>query len=251
MDAIVQFDIPKHTSWFVHRIGRAGRNGEAGESLAIFTKQEEAYPEFLSKHENIELKENPIVKKLTEDGADKIRKKIVKQASTEREFLELGSVAFVAMLNAYLSHDSQIVAKLWDQDIGELANAYGLLRIPKCNETRKSDVSNFKNPEIETKDIPYKDIQKELDRQKKLSNPREKLTKEGKMKLFESKRKNKKDKNKKEGEAETKETKVVKIQKRKKKLDEWEELQTGQRLLKKFKKGKISKEELDDAMDEI
>ncbi|KAE9554285.1 hypothetical protein FO519_002519 [Halicephalobus sp. NKZ332] len=182
VDSIVQFDIPKHTSWFIHRIGRAGRNGEAGESIAIFTKQEEAYPEFLSKHEKIELKENSIIKKLTEDGAEKIRKKIIKQASTEREFLELGSVAFVAMLNAYLSHDSQIVAKLWDQDIGGLANAYGLLRIPKCNETRKFDLASFKNPEIETKNIPYKDIQKETERQEKLQNP-QKLTKEKKMAL--------------------------------------------------------------------
>lgn len=247
IDAVVQFDIPKHSSSFVHRIGRAGRNNEPGESLAIYTKQEEAYPEFLSKHENISLKPNSIVKSCDDAGAEKCRQKIIKKASEEREFLELGSVAFVAMINAYLTHDSQIVAKLWDQDIGALGNSYGLLKIPKTNETRKMDASEFKDPEIDTKNIPYKDAKREEQRQEKLKMPHTKLDKEMKKKMFESKRKHRNIS--KDGEDTN--DKDVKPKTKKRKLDEWEELQQSNRLMKKFKKGKMSKEALDEAMDDI
>ena len=264
VDIVVQFDLPKHSSWFVHRIGRAGRIGKAGQSILFLTTEEEAYAEFLEKHENIKLSKSTVLDHLTEEDAEKTRKKIVKLASTEREFLELGTNAYVAMISAYLSHDCQIVCKVWgmfiviflllhslivyftDLDMGNLANAFGLLRMPKISETKKVDISTFQRVDIETSSIPYKDKENEAARQKKLS------LQEGRRPRIQSKgrrRKHRSDKNGEVGDEEENE-KPTKPLKRKK-LSEWDELQTEQRLLKKYKKGKLNADELNEAMDEL
>jgi ATP-dependent RNA helicase DDX55/SPB4 len=235
VDIVIQFDIPKHSSWFVHRIGRAGRIGKAGNSILLLTPEEEAYAEFLEKHENIKLTKTSILDNLIEQDVEKTRQKIVKLASTEREFLELGTNAFVAMINAYLSHDCQIVCKVWDLDVANLANAFGLVRMPKINEIKKLDINNFQRVDIETSTIPYKDKENEAARQKKLA------AQEGYRPRFQTKgkrRKHRSDKeshgNDEEGEAETH------APQKRKKMNDWEELQTDQRLLKKYKKDAAS-----------
>ena len=86
----------------------------------------------------------------------KTRNKIVKLASTDWEFPELGTNAFVAMINVYLSYDCQIVCKVGGMfyffvytifssyafslvlDIGNFANVFGLVRMPKNSEIKKS-----------------------------------------------------------------------------------------------------------------
>uniref|UniRef100_A0AC34FAP8 ATP-dependent RNA helicase n=1 Tax=Panagrolaimus sp. ES5 TaxID=591445 RepID=A0AC34FAP8_9BILA len=249
VDIVIQFDLPKYSSWFVHRIGRAGRIGKAGASILLLTPEEEAYAEFLENHENIKLTKSDHLDDIAEKDVEKTRNKIVKLASTEREFLELGTNAFVAMINAYLSHDCQIVCKVWDLDIGNLANAFGLVRMPKISEIKKVDISNFQRVDIETSSIPYKNQENEAVRQEKLAGQ------EGRRPRFQTKGKRRKHRSDKDtmtnldGE-ENVEDEKAKPQKRRK-MNEWEELQTEQRLLKNFKKGKLSKDQLNDAMDEI
>jgi ATP-dependent RNA helicase DDX55/SPB4 len=156
------------------------------------------------------------------------------------------------MINAYLSHDCQIVCKVWDLDIGNLANAFGLVRMPKISEIKKVDISNFQRVDIETSSIPYKDEENEAARQEKLAGQ------EGRRPRFQTKGKRRKHRSDKESAAanfdgqenDGDKNEKAKPQKRKK-MNEWEELQTEQRLLKKFKKGKLSKDQLNDAMDEI
>uniref|UniRef100_A0A914Z1X4 ATP-dependent RNA helicase n=1 Tax=Panagrolaimus superbus TaxID=310955 RepID=A0A914Z1X4_9BILA len=192
VDIVIQFDLPKYSSWFVHRIGRAGRIGKAGASILLLTPEEEAYAEFLENHENIKLTKSDLLDCISDKDVEKTRNKIVKLASTEREFLELGTNAFVAMINAYLSHDCQIVCKVWDLDIGNLANAFGLVRMPKISEIKKVDISTFQRVDIETSSIPYKDAENEAVRQEKLANQ------EGRRPRFQTKGKRRKHRSDKE-----------------------------------------------------
>uniref|UniRef100_A0A7E4VIG3 ATP-dependent RNA helicase n=1 Tax=Panagrellus redivivus TaxID=6233 RepID=A0A7E4VIG3_PANRE len=254
VDAVVQFDIPKHSSWFVHRSGRAGRNNHIGESILLLTPAEEAYAEFLLTHEKVAIERTHIFDKVLNDAnADVLRQKITSKASEEREFLELGTSAFVAMLNAYLSHDCQIVCRVKDLDIGALGNAYGLVRLPKFAETKTANVKAFKRVDIETSKIPYLDATREAERQKKLKSqegtkkPRQTSTPAGQRRGKNVTKTPIPDENAGEDGSELKKT----APKRKKKLSEWEELQSEDRLLKKFKKGKINRQEMEAAIDDL
>lgn len=76
IDWVVQYDIPKHSSWFVHRSGRTARSGKAGQALLMLTNEEEAYAEFIKNYEHIGFKKLEIGGLSKEAGVemrDKIR----------------------------------------------------------------------------------------------------------------------------------------------------------------------------------
>uniref|UniRef100_A0A914C373 ATP-dependent RNA helicase n=2 Tax=Acrobeloides nanus TaxID=290746 RepID=A0A914C373_9BILA len=233
IDWVVQFDIPKHSSWFVHRSGRSGRAGRLGQAVVFLTHEESAYAKFLETHEKISFNELKI-KGLTEEAAKKIRAKVIEIASSDREILELGTRAFVSFIQAYSKHDSQIVCKLKDLDIIGLAHSYGLLRIPIMLELKSFKLGTFKRTDIETSKISFKDPKRELERQKNLTERQNPVPAEKKPQKAKSEKIEKE--------------KISKKRKRKQK-SEWEELQEADRLLKKFKKGKLSKEEVNKLMD--
>ncbi|KHJ80626.1 hypothetical protein OESDEN_19697 [Oesophagostomum dentatum] len=58
IDWVVQFEIPKLSSWFVHRSGRTARCGREGNALLVITPQQTAYIEYLNKHEKVNLSVN-------------------------------------------------------------------------------------------------------------------------------------------------------------------------------------------------
>ncbi|VDN19420.1 unnamed protein product, partial [Cylicostephanus goldi] len=57
IDWVLQFEIPKLSSWFVHRSGRTARCGRDGNALLVITPQQTAYIDYLRKHEQVELKQ--------------------------------------------------------------------------------------------------------------------------------------------------------------------------------------------------
>lgn len=136
-----------------------------------------------------------------------------------------------------------------DLDIVGLAHSYGLLRIPIMPELNSFKLGTFKRTDIETSKIAFKDPKRELERQKNLTErqnpvPTEKVSPRDyfmiNSPIFQKPQKSKSEKIEKE--------KISKKRKRKQK-SEWEELQEADRLLKKFKKGKLSKEEVNKLMD--
>uniref|UniRef100_A0A8R1Y1K8 ATP-dependent RNA helicase n=1 Tax=Onchocerca volvulus TaxID=6282 RepID=A0A8R1Y1K8_ONCVO len=168
IDWVVQFDVPKQTSWFVHRAGRSARCGKVGNNVLFLTPEETAYIEFIEKYEKVSLTEMKINLKENDDGAEQMRQQIVEMASKEREILESGTRAFMSFVESYVRHDCNVVCSYKDLDIIGYGHTYGLLRLPRMKEFHHSDLSDFKRSDLNTSEIPYKNAEKEKRRQEKL-----------------------------------------------------------------------------------
>jgi ATP-dependent RNA helicase DDX55/SPB4 len=170
-----------------------------------------------------------------------------------RKILELGSSAFVSLIEAYNRHDCQIVCKVkgmidiilfdflssnLDLNIAGLANAFGLLRMPRIRELNgRKDLSEFRpRMDVKTGEIKFKDPKMEAKRQMKIQG--------GSKQIKEENATN-------EMEVEEEEEEIKQPKKNKRKLSEWEQLQREEHMIKKFKKGKLSKEQLNDGLDQF
>lgn len=146
--------------------------------------------------------------------------------------MENGTRAFVSFVEAYGKHDCQIVCCLRLLDLAGIAHSFGILRIPQMRELNygKHDFKRFKNIDIKTSTIAFKDLKMEKARQDKI-------------KIKKQVNKNKPNEIEKEN-FEDEDEELSRKRKKRSKLSEWEELQQEDRFLKKFKAGKITKEQL-------
>lgn len=165
-------------------------------------------------------------------------------ALADRAVFEKGMRAFVSHVQAYAKHECSLIFRLKDLDFAALARGFALLRMPKMPELRGKQFADFVPVDINTDTIPFKDKMREKQRQKLLEQQRrEKTENEGRRKFIKnkawSKQKAKKKKKKKMNEK----------RKREEGSDiedeDMEELLNDTRLLKKFKKGKITEEEFE------
>ncbi|VDK79657.1 unnamed protein product [Litomosoides sigmodontis] len=237
IDWVVQFDVPKQTSWFVHRAGRSARCGKVGNNVLFLTPEETAYIEFIEKYEKVSLVEMEANLKENDGEAEQIRQHIVEMASKEREILESGTRAFMSFVESYVRHDCNVVCSFKDLDVTGYGHAYGLLRLPRMKEFHYSDLSEFKRSELNTSEIPYKNVEKEKQRQDKLLLLRtedKSVKKAGRAKKERSDiRQTFKKSAKKRRHSETKEN---------------DDLGSNFSLLKKLKKGRLKKREYDELM---
>jgi len=233
IDWVVQFDLPRRSELFLHRTGRSGRNGRIGRSLIILTREELQYLDFIQSHEGVNLEEWKIdhlnLKKATE-----LRSKIQDLAIDDRMILEMGSRAFVSYVEAYSRHDcSQIVCRFRDLDIVGIAHSFGLIRLPRMVELDGLDcLHNFqRRNDIRTSKISYKNEKLE---------ERRKFTLEG-GNMRQQQQQNPPQEN------------IVDQQTRKRRRgkSDWDELEAENRLIKKFKKGKLNKEQLNCLLSEV
>lgn len=138
-------------------------------------------------------------------------------------------------------------------DIGDLANGFGLLQLPKMPELKGKVIDKFHKTDVDLKSIPYLDKAREKQRQQKLKEA------EGERK--EEKKMNDKFKNKSWSKEKDKKIKKQMRKEKKKELkrkrcvtghkfddDEVDELAKEVRLMKKLKRGKISKDQFDIAV---
>ncbi|CAG9531343.1 unnamed protein product [Cercopithifilaria johnstoni] len=238
IDWVVQFDVPKQTSWFVHRAGRSARCGEVGNNVLFLTPEETAYIEFIEKYEKVSLIKMKANLKKNDDGAEQIRQHIVEMASKEREILECGTRAFMSFVESYVHHDCNVVCSPKDLDVIGYGHAYGLLRLPRMKEFHRNDLNEFKRSELNTSEIPYKNVEKEKRRQEKLlllktkDKSTQKAVRTQKKRL--DTRQASKNSTRKRQHSETKEN--------------MDDLGSDFALLKKLKKGRLKKKEYDELM---
>ncbi|KAB1255726.1 ATP-dependent RNA helicase DDX55 [Camelus dromedarius] len=232
---VLQYDPPSSASAFVHRCGRTARIGHGGSALVFLLPMEESYVSFLA----INQKEM----KLQKNTAD-LLPKLKSMALADRAVFEKGMKAFVSYVQAYAKHECSLIFRLKDLDFASLARGFALLRMPKMPELRGKQFPDFVPVDVNTDTIPFKDKIRERQRQKLLEQQRkEKTENEGRKKFIKnkawSKQKAKKEKKKKMNEK----------RKREEGSDiedeDMEELLNDTRLLKKFKKGKITEEEFE------
>ncbi|ERE76024.1 ATP-dependent RNA helicase DDX55 [Cricetulus griseus] len=236
---VLQYDPPSNASAFVHRCGRTARIGHGGSALVFLLPMEEAYINFLAINQKCPLQEMSLQRN-TVDLLPKLRA----MAMADRAVFEKGMKAFVSFVQAYAKHECSLIFRLKDLDFASLARGFALLRMPRMPELRGKQFPDFVPMDIDTDTIPFKDKIREKQRQKLLEQKRKERTEnEGRRKFIKnkawSKQKAKKEKRKKMNA------------KRKRDEDsdvddeDMEELLNDTRLLKKFKKGRITEKEFE------
>uniref|UniRef100_A0A673VM23 ATP-dependent RNA helicase n=1 Tax=Suricata suricatta TaxID=37032 RepID=A0A673VM23_SURSU len=228
----------KLQSAFVHRCGRTARIGHGGSALVFLLPMEESYVNFLEINQKCPLQEM----KLQKDTGD-LLPKLKSMALADRAVFEKGMKAFVSYIQAYAKHECSLIFRLKDLDFASLARGFALLRMPRMPELRGKQFPGFVPADVNTDTIPFKDKIREKQRQKLLEQQKEKRENDGRKKFLKnkawSKQKAKKEKKKKMNEK----------RKREEGSDiedgDMEELLNDTRLLKKFKKGKITEEEFE------
>nr|XP_058896665.1 ATP-dependent RNA helicase DDX55 isoform X3 [Kogia breviceps] len=236
---VLQYDPPSNASAFVHRCGRTARIGRGGSALVFLLPMEESYVNFLAINQKCPLQEIKVQKNTVD-----LLPKLKSMALADRAVFEKGMKAFVSYVQAYAKHECNLIFRLKDLDFASLARGFALLRMPKMPELRGKQFPDFVPVDVSTDTIPFKDKIREKQRQKLLEQQRkEKTENEGRRKSIKnkawSKQKAKKEKKKKLNEK----------RKREEGSDiedeDMEELLNDTRLLKKFKRGRITEEEFE------
>ncbi|XP_038228950.1 ATP-dependent RNA helicase DDX55 [Dermochelys coriacea] len=236
---VLQYDPPSNASAFVHRCGRTARIGHLGSALVFLLPMEESYVNFLSINQKCPMQEMKPLKNVID-----VLPKLKSLALADRAMFEKGMKAFVSCVQAYAKHECNLIFRIKDLDFVSFARGFALLRMPKMPELKGKCFSDFVPVSIDTDSIPFKDKNREKQRQKLLEQQRkERQENEGKRKFIRnkawSKQKAKKEKKK----------KITTKRRRDEGSDiedeEMEELLNDTRLLKRLKKGKISEEEFE------
>uniref|UniRef100_A0A915PPN8 ATP-dependent RNA helicase n=1 Tax=Setaria digitata TaxID=48799 RepID=A0A915PPN8_9BILA len=239
IDWVVQFDIPKQTSWFVHRAGRSARCGRKGNNVLFLTPEETAYIQFIEKYEKVSLTKMETNLRENDPESEQIRQQIVEIASKEREILESGTRAFMSFIESYVRHDCNVVCSFKNLDVVGYGHAYGLLRLPRMKEFKHNNLSDFKRSDLNTSEIPYKNAEKEKQRQEKLL-------------LLDDENKGMKRKMKKKENGPPKKRletpKIAKKRRRSGSRENVDDFKSDFSLLKKLKKGRLKKKEYDELL---
>ncbi|XP_034646482.1 ATP-dependent RNA helicase DDX55 isoform X2 [Trachemys scripta elegans] len=237
---VLQYDPPSSASAFVHRCGRTARIGHLGSALVFLLPMEESYVNFLSINQKCPMQEMKPLKNVVD-----VLPKLKRLALADRAMFEKGMKAFVSCVQAYAKHECNLIFRIKDLDFASFARGFALLRMPRMPELKGKCFSDFVPVSIDTDSIPFKDKNREKQRQKLLEQQRkERQENEGKRKFIRnkawSKQKAKKEKKKKKMTTKRRREEGSDIED-----EEMEELLNDTRLLKRLKKGKISEEEFE------
>ncbi|XP_075754642.1 ATP-dependent RNA helicase DDX55 isoform X2 [Pelodiscus sinensis] len=236
---VLQYDPPSSASAFVHRCGRTARIGHLGSALVFLLPMEESYVNFLSINQKCPMQEMKPLKNVVD-----VLPKLKSMALSDRAMFEKGMKAFVSCVQAYAKHECNLIFRIKDLDFASLARGFALLRMPKMPELKGKCFPDFAPISIDTDSIPFKDKNREKQRQKLLEQKRkERLENEGKRKFIRNKAWSKQ-------KAKKEKKKQITMKRRREEGsniedEEMEELLNDTRLLKRLKKGKISEEEFE------
>merc|ERR1712238_558966 len=143
-------------------------------------------------------------------------------------------------IRAYKEHVCRFIFRFASLDLGHLATSFCLLRLPKMPELRdcKGKLKHFisAGPEVDIHAISYIDKAREAARKKRLAAELAAGGKNAKQIMAEQKKADqvRREKGRNPDKKRGRNAQIV---------DEWEELAKEERLYKKFRRGKITKEE--------
>ncbi|CDW71079.1 dead-box atp-dependent rna helicase 18-like [Stylonychia lemnae] len=241
VDWIVQYDPPQDSDQYVHRIGRTARAGKSGKSLILLMDNEVAYVEFLAKKQ-VKIEELKIQEAKNSLSYEQLREKVQNEMKQDRDLIDKASNAFVSFVRYYKEHSLQFIFVMNMLDIGAVANSFYLFKVPRVKEILGKPLKGFnQNNSVSYETVPYKDKNKEKQKEGLLKKRQEKFEFKEHVKEVQA-------------EKDLKKRNVSRQQKvrRKKENDwnEWEELQKEENLIKKLRKGKITLKEFNDLVDD-
>ncbi|VDL63021.1 unnamed protein product [Hymenolepis diminuta] len=146
---VLQWDPPSNANLFVHRCGRTARCGADGRAILFLTPSEVAYVDFLRINQNVTL---------------------VEQSPSQ--------LADASILNEFSSEFLRKKIQKIYLDLGALANAYGLLRMPQMPELKDVSTASFVGCDVDFTKLKYNIAkQRELKRKALEENPPPKFKK--------------------------------------------------------------------------
>ena len=256
IDMIIQFDPPKTDDSYIHKAGRTARVGHKGTSLLFLNENELTFLNYMKQKgiiiqkwedQNIKNEEDvDLIIPFNEKNGISILKCIKEINLSDKWIYDKAVNTFISFLRFYQEIELKYIFYYPNFDIGNYANSLQLLKLPRLKKKDYDSVKNFEPDEnIQPKDLVYlnKNIEKQMNEKKKKIEEKmdfihqKKREKEEEMRL-KGKRNNEKNRSRKE----KKEAKIKSI------LDEWDDLADDNKLYKKYKKGKITKEEYEKAL---
>jgi len=204
--------------------------------------------------EEAEEKERVIKSCVPNQTIPNILPKIRKMVMQDRDLLEKGTKAYTSYIRAYKEHHCAFIFRFSALDLGLLATSFCLLRLPKMPELRGKEETlvNFKpaGPEVNIHAIAFKDKIREQARQKRLAAELAAGGKNAKQIKAEQRaaERARKEKERKVAERAKGRNPHKKKGRQAQIFDEWEDLAKEERLYKKMRKGKITKEQFDELM---
>ena len=256
IDMIIQFDPPKTDDSYIHKAGRTARVGNKGTSLLFLNENELTFLNYMKQKgiiiqkwedQNIKNEEDvDLIIPFNEKNGISVLKCIKDINISDKWIYDKAVNTFISFLRFYQEIELKYIFYYQNFDIGNYANSLQLLKLPRLKKKDYDSVKNFiPDDNIQPKDLVYlnKNIEKQMNEKKKKIEEKmdfihqKKREKEEEMRL-KGKRNNEKNRSRKE----KKEAKIKSI------LDEWDDLADDNKLYKKYKKGKITKEEYEKAL---
>ena len=165
VDLVVQVDPPSDPKVFLHRCGRAGRAGRRGLS-AVFLQpgREEDYVPFLEVRKTpLERLSEPEIE-ISDEEADHLSGRMRKLVLQDRASHDRAQKAFVSWVRSYSKHQATSIFRVGDLDWKDLAQGWGLLKLPKMPELKNFDRKSVPVPEMDWDKYAYKSKQREKHR---------------------------------------------------------------------------------------
>ncbi|KAL5515762.1 hypothetical protein EMCRGX_G000978 [Ephydatia muelleri] len=168
VDWVIQFDPPSSARSFVHRCGRTARMGLEGSAMVFLQPTEASYVEFLDLNQGVKLQRYTLE---PSEGAKTVVPRARALAAAEREVYDMSLRAFVSFVHFYYKHECKLIFQHKELDLIALANGFALAHLPKMPELKGVDASGF-DSSVDPNAIPYKDKGREKERLRKMSEPR-------------------------------------------------------------------------------
>jgi ATP-dependent RNA helicase DDX55/SPB4 len=169
VDLVVQIDPPSDPKVFLHRCGRAGRAGRKGLSVIFLQPgREEDYISFL------EVRKTPVEELMEPDvgvqpgEAENMASSFSDLVLTDRALHDKAQKAFVSWVRSYSKHQASSIFRVTDLEWADLAQGWGLLKLPKMPELKGWDRKNYQVEEVDWESYAYRDKQREQHRKEAL-----------------------------------------------------------------------------------
>ena len=252
VDIIIQLDPPKNEDSYIHKAGRTARVGNTGVSILFLLEEELSFINYM-KQKFIFIDEFPYPfqdnNNQNEEIIDNLNKisilQCIKEINISDKWIYDKAVnSFISYLRFYKENELKYIFDIRSLDIGNLANSFQLIKLPrlKIKEFQNETVKNFVGDQnLEPSQLVYldKNIKKQMEMKKERINQKlEEIRERKKIKkeIIKLNGRNNGDKLNRT----RKEKRDVKI---KNIVEQWDDLADDELLYKKYKKGKISKEE--------
>jgi ATP-dependent RNA helicase DDX55/SPB4 len=166
VDLVVQIDAPSDPKVFIHRSGRAGRAGRKGLAVVMLHPgQEEDYIRFLEIRKTpISLLEKPKIS-ISDEAAAAATKHMRTLAKADRAIYDKAQKGFVSWVRSYGAHQATSIFRVSDLDWEDLANAWGLLRMPRMPELKSWKGDKTLGVKMDWDTFAYKEKAQEKARQ--------------------------------------------------------------------------------------